>query len=421
MQQEKGLTKKILIGILLGLIVGLALHPFAQQSWIHNYLTTGIFDTVGTIFITLMKMLVVPLIFISIVCGASNLSDPKSLGRIGIKTLLLYLLTTAIAITFAITFASLFQIGKGANFQIDISSVNISAPNTVKETILSLFTANPIQSLAQGNMLQIIVFSLVFGIAISLSGQAGVRIKSFFDDINDVIMSLVHIVLRFTPYGVFALIAKLAITTEPEKILHLIGYFLTVLFVLFFHLIITNSFLLAILGKLNPITFFKKMFPVQLFGFSTSSSNATLPVTLETVENHLGVKSRVSGFTIPLGATINMDGTSIMQGVATVFIAHVYNIDLSITAYLIIIATATLSSIGTAGIPSVGLITLTLVLTQVGLPVEGIALIIGIDRILDMVRTAVNITGDAAVTTLVAKSENEFDASVYNTKERLIA
>ncbi|TNF68026.1 MAG: dicarboxylate/amino acid:cation symporter [Gammaproteobacteria bacterium] len=415
MQQEKGLTKKILIGIVLGLIIGLALHPFAHVSWIDMYLTDGLFDMVGSIFITLMKMLVVPLIFVSIVCGASNLSDPKSLGRIGIKTLLLYLLTTAIAITFAITFASLFQIGKGADFQIDLNTIKISAPNTVKDTILSLFTSNPIEALAEGNMLQIIVFSLFFGISISLSGEAGVRIKNFFDDINEVIMSLVHIVLRFTPYGVFALIAKLAITTEPEKILHLLGYFATVLFVLLVHLIVTNSFLLGILGRLNPIIFFKKMIPTQLFAFSTSSSNATIPVTLETVENHLGVNKRVSGFTIPLGATINMDGTSIMQGVATVFIAHVYNIDLSLTAYLVIIATATLSSIGTAGIPSVGLITLTLVLTQVGLPVEGIALIIGIDRILDMVRTAVNITGDAAVTTLVAKSEKELDLQCFKT------
>lgn len=416
MKSKNTLTKKILLSIILGAIVGLILHPFSQIYWINTYLTVGLFDTVGSIFITLMKMLVVPLIFISIVCGASNLSDPKSLGRIGGKTLILYLLTTALAITFAIFFASIFQIGKGANLNIDLSHVEIKTPNSIKDTILSLFSTNPFDSLAEGHMLQVIVFSLLLGIAISLSKESGKRIKLWFDDMNHVVMSLVNIVLRFTPYGVFALIAKLTITTEPEEIIHLFSYFFMVLFVLFFHLFFTNSLLLGLFARLNPIIFFKKMLPTQLFAFSTSSSNATIPVTLKTTEEQLGCDNKVAGFTVPLGATINMDGTSIMQGVATIFIAHVYNIDLSLMNYLTIILTATLSSIGTAGVPSVGLITLTLVLTQVGLPVEGIALIIGIDRILDMVRTAVNITGDAAVTTVVAKTENAMDLNVYKDK-----
>ena len=227
-------------------------------------------------------------------------------------------------------------------------------------------------------------------------------------------MALVGIVIALTPYGVFALIAKLVITTELTKFLYVFGYFFTVLGVLLIHLFITNSILIGVLVRLNPITFFRKMLPVQLFAFSTASSNATLPVTLKTAKNEIGINNKIAGLTIPLGATINMDGTAIMQGVATVFIAHAYNIDLSLSSYLTVILTATLSSIGTAGVPGIGLITLTLVLTQVGLPVEGIAMIIGIDRLLDMVRTAVNVTGDVSVTTLVAKTENQLDENTYN-------
>ena len=225
---------------------------------------------------------------------------------------------------------------------------------------------------------------------------------------------MVNIILYFTPYGVFALLAKLVMTTEPAKILHVLGYFGTVAFVLTVHLLLINTVIIGLLAKLNPVRFFKQMLPAQLFAFSTSSSNASIPVTLSTVTNKLGVDNKIAGFTIPLGATINMDGTAIMQGVATIFIANIYNIDIGLFGYLTVILTATLSSIGTAGVPGIGLITLTMVLQQVGLPVEGIALIIGVDRILDMMRTAVNVTGDASITTYVAKSENCLDINTFN-------
>ncbi len=411
---SKKLTRNILIGMFLGAIFGLILHPFSNTYWLDTYMTNGILQLIGSIFITLMKMLVVPLVLVSIVCGASNVSEPKSLGRIGGKTIIIYIITTAIAVTLAISISLLFKIGSGANISTENLSFTVAAPQSFMQTILSLFTANPVDSLAQGHMLQIIVFALLLGIAINFAGESGQRIKNWFDDLNDVILSLVSIIIMLTPYGVFALIAKLVITTELNKFVYVLGYFLTVLLVLVIHLFITNGILIAVFARLNPATFFKKMLPVQLFAFSTASSNATLPVTLKTAEKSIGIDNKVAGFTIPLGATINMDGTAIMQGVATVFIAHVYNIELSLFSYLIVIITATLSSIGTAGVPGIGLITLTLVLTQVGLPIEGIALIIGIDRILDMVRTAVNVTGDVSVTTVVAKTEKQLDESIYN-------
>ncbi|WHN64695.1 dicarboxylate/amino acid:cation symporter [Cysteiniphilum sp. QT6929] len=410
---NKKLTRNILIGMALGIIVGLIFHPFADGYWVKTYISGGVLHLGGQIFLTLMKMLVVPLVFVSIVCGASNVADPKSLGRIGGKTIILYVCTTAIAITLAIVVSLLFQVGKGANISTENLSFHAAPAQSFLETILSLFTANPINSLAEGHLLQIIIFALLFGIAINFAKEAGTRIKNWFDDINEVIMSLVSIIIALTPYGVFALIAKLVITTDLNKFVYVLGYFFTVLIVLFIHLFITNGILVGILARLNPITFFKKMLRVQLFAFSTASSNATLPVTLETAEKEIGINNKVASFTIPLGATINMDGTAIMQGVATVFIAHIYNIDLSLGAYLMVILTATLSSIGTAGVPGIGLITLTLVLTQVGLPIEGIALIIGIDRILDMVRTAVNVTGDVSVTAVVANSEKQIDRDIY--------
>ena len=411
---NKSLTRNILMGMLIGAIVGIIIQPFSSTPWIETYITEGLLYIIGSIFVTLMKMLVVPLVFVSIVCGTSNAADPKSLGRIGSKTLALYVITTAIAITLAVSIALLFSVGSGADIALSTNQFTARPPQSLTETLLSLFTSNPIDALAKGHMLQIIVFALLFGIAINLAKESGGPIKQWFENINEVIMALVSIVVALTPYGVFALIAKLVITTELSKFLYIFGYFFTVFGVLLIHLFITNSILIGAFARLNPLKFFKKMLPVQLFAFSTASSNATLPVTLKTAKTEIGINNKIAGLTIPLGATINMDGTAIMQGVATVFISHAYNIDLSLSAYLTVILTATLSSIGTAGVPGIGLITLTLVLTQVGLPVEGIAMIIGIDRLLDMVRTAVNVTGDVSVTTLVAKTENQLDENTYN-------
>lgn len=410
---QSNLTKHILLALLSGIVIGSILHFFRDHTWVDAYLTNGLFSLIGDIFITLMKMLVVPVVFVSIVCGASNLSDFKTLGRLGGKVVLFYLFTTAVAITLALIFSILFNIGQGADFSTDNLSYNAGKPATLSETILSLFPANPFNALAEGNVLALIIFALILGLAITSAGEPGQRIKNWFDDMNHVVMTLVGLVLKFAPLGVFALIAKFMIITEFNEIFYLISYFFTVVLVLLFHVVVTNSILLTLIGRMNPLFLFQKMFSTMLFAFSTASSNATIPLTLQTTRDQLGVDNQVCGFTIPLGATINMDGTAIMQGCATVFIANLYNIDIGLAGYLMVTMTATLSSIGTAGVPGIGMITLTMVLDQVGLPVEGIALIIGVDRLLDMLRTSVNVTGDATVTTVIAKTEKLMNPSTY--------
>lgn len=407
------LTIRIVLGMIAGILVGVLLRQlFADSAFVNDYLINGVFSIVGQIFVTSLKMLVVPLVFVSLVCGSGSLKDTSRLGRLGIKTLLLYLATTALAVGLAIAIAQLFNPGAGMHLTTTVSFDAKQAPS-LAEVLVDLFPSNPIQAMAEGKMLQIIVFALLVGVAIAISGQAGERVAGLFSDLNVVIMKLVTILMNIAPYGVFCLLAKLFATQGFEAISSLAGYFLVVLGVLLIHGLVCYPVLLKLLSGLNPFVFLRKMRDVVLFGFSTSSSNATIPVTMETVNKKMGVSNSVSSFTIPLGATINMDGTAIMQGVATVFIANVYGIDLSLGQFLTVIATATLASIGTAGVPGVGLITLAMVLQQVGLPVDGIALIMGVDRLLDMTRTAVNITGDCMVTCVVAKSEGEMDLSVY--------
>ena len=367
----------------------------------------------GQIFVNSLKMLVVPLVFISLVCGTCSLSDPKKLGRLGGKSIGLYLLTTAIAITLAMTFALLINPGEGVNMP-STSTFDAKQAPTLVDVIINMFPTNPINAMSSGNMLQVIVFALLFGIAMALSGEAGKRLTAVFEDLNTIILKLVTILMNIAPYGVFFLMAKLFSYIQGDLIVKLIFYFGTVLLVLFIHALIVYPILLKLFTGLNPKTFLNKIKELSIFAFSTSSSSATMPVTLETVTKKLGVDNKVASFTVPLGATINMDGTAIMQGVATVFIAQVFMVDLSFTDYLMVILTATLASVGTAGVPGVGLIMLAMVLNQVGLPVEGIAIIIGVDRLLDMTRTAVNVTGDCMVTCIVAKSEDELDQQVFS-------
>ncbi|GGW73214.1 proton/glutamate symporter [Alishewanella tabrizica] len=377
------------------------------------FFVDGIFHVGGEIFIASLKMLVVPLVFVSLVCGTCSLSDTSKLGRLGGKSIGLYLITTAIAISVAIAAALFIGPGNGVEMRSD-ATFDVSAAPTLAQVFINIFPSNPIQSMASGNMLQIIVFAVLFGLAVALSGKTGERVAALFTDLNEVIMKLVTLLMNLAPYGVFFLMAKLFTTLGYGTIASLLKYFLVVLAVLLFHGLAVYPSILKILTGLNPIIFLRKMRDAALFAFSTSSSNATLPVTMETVNKKLGVNNSISSFTVPLGATINMDGTAIMQGVATVFIAQVFGVDLTLTDFLMVILTATLASIGTAGVPGVGLIMLAMVLQQVGLPVEGIALIIGVDRLLDMTRTAVNITGDAMVSCVVAKSEGEFNADIYN-------
>lgn len=380
---------------------------------IKAFFVDGIFHVGGQIFVASLKMLVVPLVLVSLICGTSSLSDISTLGRIGTKSVLLYIVTTAIAISLAIFFATLVSPGVGVNMPLASEFKAAEAPS-VAQVFINMFPSNPIESMAKGEMLQIIIFAVLFGIAVALSGDAGLRVRQFFEDLNQVVMKLVNIVMHLSPYGVFFLMAKLFTSLELEDMGNLGKYFGLVLFVLVFHGFVTYGVMMKVLGGLNPLIFFRKMKETALFAFSTSSSNASIASNMATATGKLGVDNKVASFTVPLGATINMDGTAIMQGVATVFIAQVYNIDLSLADYLLVILTATLASIGTAGVPGVGLVMLAMVLQQVGLPVEGIALIIGVDRLLDMTRTAVNVTGDAMVSCLVGKSEKCLDSKVFN-------
>lgn len=422
---KSNLTARILIAMFLGVIVGSVFQwILAGESektvmlgsfsfGIRAFFIDGIFHVGGQIFVASLKMLVVPLVLVSLVCGTSSLKDLSSLGRIGSKSLVLYISTTAIAISLAIVFALMFSPGVGVNMALSTTYQANETPG-IAEVFINMFPSNPIDAMAKGEMLQIIVFAVIFGIAVGQSGESGERIRRWFEDMNVIVMQLVTLVMHLSPYGVFFLMAKLFTTLELSDMENLGKYFAVVLAVLLLHGFGTYGFMLSLLGRLNPWVFFVKMKETALFAFSTSSSNATIASNMNTTTRKLGVDNKVASFTIPLGATINMDGTAIMQGVATVFIAQVYNIDLAASDYLLVVMTATLASIGTAGVPGVGLIMLAMVLQQVGLPVEGIALIIGVDRLLDMTRTAVNITGDAMVSCLVGKSEKCLDQAVFN-------
>jgi Na+/H+-dicarboxylate symporter len=379
-------------------------------------LAGGLFYVGGKIFVASLKVLVVPLVFISLVCGTCQLQGQSSLGRLSFKAIALYLMTTAIAISIAILFAELLQPGVGIEMT---TAADFIAPASqpLSQVFINIFPNNPVKAMAEGNMLQVIVFAILIGLAISRSGAAGERLAKHFNDWNEIMMTLVTLLMKLAPYGVFCLLFTLFAKQGLGVIGDLALYMVTVLLVLFVHGLGVYPLLLQVLAKLNPIMFLRKMRNTQLFAFSTASSSATIPVTLRAVEQRLGVSNRIASFTVPLGATINMDGTAIMQGVATVFIAQAFGLDLGLTDYLLVIATATLASVGTAGVPGVGLVTLAMVLQQVGLPVEGIALIIGVDRILDMVRTAVNVTGDATVSCIVASSEGAIDREVFNNRD----
>ncbi len=414
--KKTSLTIKIFIGMLAGFVLGSLINVFGAAGPVFDFLTNGVFDTIGKIFLASLKLLVVPLVFISLVCGSASMHDVRKLGSIGGKTLLLYLVTTCIAISVALLAATLFKPGAGFNLTTDLV-FQIADPPSLKETLIRIFPSNPIQAMAEGNMLQIIVFSILTGLAIAFTGHHGEPLLRVFESANKVVMKMVFIVMELAPYGVFCLIANVFAKQGFGAIAPLAKYFFIVVGVLIFHAAVIYPIFLKLFTNLNPWQFIKKFKDAIIFAFSTASSNATLPITLETVEEKLGVKNSVAAFTVPFGATINMDGTAIMQGVAAGFIAQAFGIDLSLGDYLMVIITATLASIGTAGVPGVGLIMLAMVLRQVNLPVEGIGLIIGVDRLLDMLRTSVNVIGDATVTCIVAKSEKQFDEKIFLAKD----
>ena len=375
----------------------------------------GIFYVIGNGFIRLMKMLVVPLVFCSLVCGSMAMGDTKSLGKIGVKALLFYLVTTALAISVALTVGHLINPGIG----LDISGMEAVETSTAEavstaDTILNIIPENPIGALANGEMLQVIVFALFVGILIAKLGERVDTVANFFSQFNDVMMEMTSTVMLAAPIGVFCLIAKTFSGIGFSAFLPLAKYMIGVLLALAIQCFGVYQILMKVLTGLNPMKFLKKFAPVMSFAFSTATSNATIPLSIETLDEKLGVSRKVSSFTIPLGATINMDGTAIMQGVAVVFAAQAYGIVLKPADYATVILTATLASVGTAGVPSVGLVTLSMVFASVGLPVEAIGLIMGIDRILDMSRTAVNITGDAVCTTIIAHQNKLLDRDIFN-------
>lgn len=408
------LTVQIFIGLIAGAAIGLFFNILNLDEivFFQSVFIDGIFHAGGQIFLRALQLLVVPIVLVSLVCGTAGLGDLKKLGRIGGKTVGLYLLTTAAAITMALSVAWLVSPGKGFELESEAEFEAVEAPPIV-ETFINIIPRNPIEAMAEGEMLQIILFAILLGLAMTVAGKPGERLLSLFQDVNDVVMKLVNMVIRISPLGVFCLIAKVFSDQGFDAIMPLAKYFFTILLVLILHLTVTFPLLLKFLAKLNPITFIKKFNEVMFFAFSTASSNATIPITLEAVQNKLGVNKSVGSFTVPLGATINMDGTAIMQGVATVFVAQAYGIDLAFSQYMTVILTATLASIGTAGVPGVGLIMLAMVFQQVGLPLEGIGIILAVDRLLDMVRTAVNVAGDGTVSCIVAKSEGQLDEKVF--------
>ena len=398
------LTKKILIGMGLGIVFGLILNlaiPSAFET-INSYILVPL----GKIFVNLIKMLVVPIVVVSLILGTAGISDPKKLGRIGAKTLSFFLGTTVVALILAIGMGLLVKPGSG-NFQLDGANFEeVKAPPVI-DTLLNIIPANPLGAMTEGAMLQVIAFAIIIGFGISRVGEKASGLIRLVEQVNEVLMYLVQAIMKFAPYGAFALIAT-AIGSQGMSAIAAMGkYMFVVLFVLLLHLIFTYGSAVSLLGKMKPIRFFKEFSPAMVVAFSTSSSAATLPISMKTLQNNLNVSKSISGFVQPLGATINMDGTAIMQGVATIFIAQVYGAELGLSQLLTVILTATLASIGTAGVPGVGLIMLSMVLTSVGLPVEAIALVLGVDRLLDMCRTAVNITGDAACAVYVARSEGE--------------
>ncbi|MFV0440087.1 MAG: dicarboxylate/amino acid:cation symporter [Lachnospirales bacterium] len=410
-------TTLTLIGLLLGTITGVLIHSFLADGFIKDtLLINGVFYVIGNGFIALMKMLVMPLIFASIITGTIAIGDTRRLGRIGGKTIAFYLSTTAFAIVIAIGVANFFDPGVGLDMSsLAVSEYTVSERVPFTEVILDMIPSNIFASLTNGDVIPVIVFAVLIGISITTLDQDRESVVAkFFVEFNDVMMSLTSLVMKAAPIGVFCLVAKTFATLGFEAIFSLLLYMVSVLVGLGVHLVVVYMGIFFIFTKKSPIQFFKKFSSVMMFAFSVSSSNATIPINIETLEENIGVSRKISSFTIPLGATINMDGTAIMQGVAVVFTAQAFGVQLTAYDYLLVIATATLASIGTAGVPGVGLVMLSMVLTAVGLPVEAIGIIMGVDRILDMTRTSINVAGDAICTTIIAKQEGEWNEEVFD-------
>ena len=407
-------TKKVLLSMVTGIVVGLLINNFfIPNQLIESILINQVFHTISSIFLILLKMIVLPLIFVSIISGIISINDVNTLGRLGIKTLTLYIFTTMIAITLALFISSF------VNYNIEV----IDAVNNTKQVlaaepssnfILSIFPQNFFAALVDGNVIQVLSFAIFIGISASFIKNEIPEFVNLIDNLNKIFNKMVLIIISFTPIAVFALLAKTFSMEGLDVFIPLMKYFSIVVLVLLLHFTFTYSLLLKVFSNLDIGTFYAKLKSLIIFTFSTSSSNASIPFTLDVVTNKYGVNKSLASFSVPLGATINMDGTAIMQGCATYFLAAYYGIELELVDFIVIILTATVASIGTAGIPSAGIIMLSLILTELGIPLEGITLLLGVDRLLDMMRTSVNVSGDTCISCVVAHSENLIDVKKFN-------
>lgn len=409
------LTYRILIGLAIGVVVGLLVNKMPASTFRDQVLIGGIFEFVGQVFLRLIMMLVVPLVFVTLVHGVQGMEDIGKLGRIGVKTVVMYLLTSAIAIVIALVLGNLFPPAKGINLG-TISAVDVTQKDPVPlvDVLTGMFPKNVFQAFGEGNMLQIIVFAILFGIGMSLVSEKIPTVKMFFAEMNEIMLRLIGYVMKFAPIGVFGLIAKTFGQLGVAVILPVAKYVGLIYVGLIIQAIVVYGFMLKVIGGVSPTRFYKKYSKAMGVAFSTASSNATLPLSLEIATEELGIDPSISSFTLPLGATINMNGTAIMQGIATLFIAQAYGLQLTIAEMATVVLTATLASVGTAGVPGAGALMLSLVLQSIGLPLEGMGLILGVDRLVDMGRTTINVTGDSVCTVLIAKSENLFNREVYD-------
>lgn len=422
-------TRNTLIGMVLGVIVGVLMFnmgwsgpgkledgTYVGIQWVNDHIVNGVFSFVGTLFVGGLKSLVVPLVFCALFLGVTALADPSKLGKLGGKALAIYLATTGVAVTIAIALTTWIKPGAGFNMTVseDVSKYATDKELSIWETLAMYIPENPLKMMVEGNMIPLIIFTVLFAVCYNVAATKNDHLKKVLEEVDSTFMKVIGIIMKIAPYAVFCMLAKTMSLTGIDGILNVGMYFFTVVLALFIHMVVTyNGVLVMLLARLNPITFMRQIGRSMMFAFSTSSSAAATPINIQTAEKNLGVDKSIASFTIPLGATINMDGTAIMQGVAAVFIAQAFGIDLTFGQMGVIVGTAVAASVGTAAVPGVGIVMLAMVLNQVGLPVEGIGLIIGVDRLLDMMRTAINTSGDLAATCVIAKSEGALDKDVF--------
>ena len=412
------LTMRILIGLLAGLVCGTVINVLAglpgagaTGEYLLHYGANGLFLVIGQAFLRLLQVLVVPLVLLSLIAGTAGLDNVRQLGRIGLKTFGIYVLTTATAVSLALLVALVVRPGEGLSLAAQTGALPPARPSLI-DTLVALFPRNIFAAMAAGDMIPVIVFAILFGVALTLAGDQGRRLRAVIEDANAVMLALVGIVMRLAPVGVFALIARTFANEGLAALLPLVKFVLLTILTLLAFAFLFYPALIKVLSGLDPRPLLRGIRELQLFAFSTASSNASIPLSMRAMRR-LGVDNSLASFSASCGATLNMDGTAIMQGIATVFIAQIHGIDLDAAQLATVVVTATLAAIGTAGVPGAGVVMLSMVLLQVGLPVESIALILGVDRILDMVRTAVNVSGDVVVACIVARGEGMLDEKAY--------